>query len=97
MSEDLQFEWDDVKARLNEARHQVTFQEAESVFQDPYALVSYDLAHSDDEPRRIILGYSKNMRLLYISFTERRQNVIRIISARKATPQERKTYEKKTR
>jgi uncharacterized protein len=92
----LEFVWDTHKARLNLKRHSgIGFQEAATVFDDPNAIIQYDPDHSEDEHREIIIGHSDRGRLLLVSFTERRTNLIRIISARKPTPQERTDYEQK--
>jgi hypothetical protein len=90
----LEFEWDDEKARSNEKKHHVSFEEAASVFTDPLAAIFDDEAHSQDEQREIIIGHSSANRLLLVSFNERAAR-IRIISARRATKQERRDYEEK--
>jgi uncharacterized DUF497 family protein len=89
------FEWDRKKARTNARKHGVTFEEAQTVFADPTAVVFYDECHSDDELRDIAIGHSVAGRLLLVSFTER-EGVYRIISARKADRRERKRYEEET-
>jgi uncharacterized DUF497 family protein len=86
------FEWDDAKAERNLRIHGVDFQEARTVFEDPFAITIPDDLHSDDEERSIILGLSLLARLLLVVHTERKER-IRIISARKATPAERYQYE----
>ena len=88
----LNFEWDDNKARTNQAKHGVTFDEASTVFADPLSLTIADPAHSEIEERFIILGHSSQGKLLIVVHTERGDN-IRIISARPASRQERKQYE----
>ncbi len=88
----VEFEWDRAKAASNKRKHGVTFEEAATVFADQLAVIHDDEAHSADEVREIIVGHSSNGRLLLVSFTERSGN-IRIISARRATKQERKDYE----
>jgi len=85
-------EWDDDKAASNEIKHNISFQEAKTVFTNPLAVIFGDEKHSDDGNREIIIGHSQKNRLLLVSFTER-SNVVRVISARKATLQERKEYE----
>jgi uncharacterized protein len=91
------FEWDSRKAASNLGRHGVSFDEAISVFSDPLARIFDDEDHAIDEQREIIVGHSTmRERLLLISFTER-EGVIRIISARKATRNERKDYEEDVR
>ena len=85
------FDWDEVKAIRNEQKHQVTFQEAMSVFSDPLSELFDDPAHSDEEDRLILIGHSDRERLLVVSFTER-PYATRIISVRQATLRERKSY-----
>ena len=86
------FEWDAQKAAVNERKHRVSFAEAATVFGDRLAAIFDDPDHSSDELREIIVGHSNRERLLIVSFTER-EGAIRIISARKATPRERRDYE----
>lgn len=87
----VEYEWDGEKAAANLNKHGVAFDEARTVFEDPLADVVPDLAHSEDETRFVGLGTSAASRLLVVVFTER-ENRIRIISAREATPKERKHY-----
>ncbi len=89
----MRFDWDPEKAASNLRKHDVSFPEAESVFGDPLAMVFWDDEHSIEEKREIIIGYSERQRLLVVSFTERRDDVIRIISARRADPDERRKHE----
>ena len=89
----VKFEWDDGKAKANLRKHQVGFDEACTVFGDPLAKIFSDEEHSGAEIREIIVGNSGLSRLLLVSFTERDRDVVRIISARVATRNERKTYE----
>lgn len=86
------FEWDDEKAQRNLRIHGVDFQEARTVFEDPFAITIPDELHSEDELRFIILGLSLLARVLLVVHTERKER-IRIISARLATPSERSQYE----
>ena len=88
----VSIEWDPVKAETNLKKHQVSFEEASTVFDDPLFITFLDVAHSVDEERYITIGLSKTNRLLLIAHTER-QGVTRIISARKATKNERRFYE----
>ncbi len=88
----LQFEWDEDKAKSNVQKHGIRFEEASSVFNDPLAAIFADEAHSDDEQREILVGYSAAGRLLIVAFTERSQ-AIRIISARQTTKRERSDHE----
>jgi uncharacterized DUF497 family protein len=89
----LEFEWEELKADANLKKHKVSFAEARSVFSDSLAKIFYDATHSVEEHREIIVGYSEHNRLLLVSFTERKLNIVRIISARKATKAERKVHE----
>jgi len=91
----LVFKWDENKAKVNLQKHGVSFEEAATVFGDPLSLTIGDPIHSTEEERFVILGYSYRNRMLVITHTER-GDTIRIISARRATRQERKTYEKST-
>ncbi len=91
----LSFEWDENKARSNLAKHGVSFDEASSVFGDPLSITIPDSAHSQGEDRFIIMGNSHEQKLLVVIHTDRGDN-IRIISARRASRRERKTYEENT-
>lgn len=88
----MEFEWDTEKAKTNESKHDVSFTEAKSVFDDPFFVDFYDPDHSESEDRYLIVGQSHRGRLLVVSYTERQQNV-RLISARVATRTERDAYE----
>ena len=85
------FEWNEDKARSNLLKHKVSFDEAKSIFDDPFYIDFYDPDHSDDEERYIIIGRSHKHRLLFVSYTERGTN-IRLISAREATRKEKEIY-----
>lgn len=87
----LLFEWDDEKASRNEAKHGVTFEEAKTVFNDPFALTVSDPDHSDEEERWVDIGLSTEGRLLVVWYTERSE-VIRIIGSRKAAKAEERAY-----
>ena len=87
------FEWDPLKARINVRKHGVSFEEALTVFWDPFASTTLDHYHSYEEHRFITLGVSAEHRLLLVSYTER-DGVIRLISARLANRRERQMYEK---
>lgn len=92
----LRFEWDETKNRQNRIKHGVWFEEAQGVFDDPMAHVFADPEHSDDEDRYLILGMSSHMQLLVVVHCYRElEEVIRIISVRKATKKEEKFYEKR--
>lgn len=86
------FEWDASKAISNRKKHGVSFEQAVAVFRDPLALTFEDPDHSEDENREITIGHTEDTVLVLVSHTERKGR-IRIISARKATRQERKQYE----
>jgi uncharacterized DUF497 family protein len=90
----MQFEWDENKNNLNIQKHGVNFNEAKTVFDDALASIFDDVWSSIDERRELIIGSSNSARLLIISFTERADRVVRIISARVATKPEVKSYER---
>jgi uncharacterized DUF497 family protein len=90
----IEFEWYDAKAASNKKKHGVSFEEAKSVFYDEHALQFFDEESSDDEDRFLMLGFSNESRILLVCHCERESGKnIRIISARKATNNERKYYE----
>jgi hypothetical protein len=92
----MQFEWDEDKARINQQKHGVTFDEAKTVFDDADALQIFDPDHSESEDRFIMLGMSAVLRILVVCHCYRaNDDVIRIISARKATRNESSTYERR--
>jgi len=93
----MKFSWDPRKADSNLRKHGVAFDEAITVFSDPLALIFDDMEHSEEEHREIIIGYSTLQRLVLVCFVERLEDTIRIISARRATKDEIKDYEKNTR
>ncbi len=82
----LSFEWDSTKAAANRKKHGVTFAEASTVFADPLSLTIPDPDHSDDEDRLILLGSSEDHRLLVVVFTERKDHIRLISSARPRHP-----------
>lgn len=86
------FEWDANKAKTNKRKHGISFDEASTVFQDDFSITVFDPDHSGDEERLITIGQSSHKRLLVVVHTERGKK-IRLISARKAKPAERKKYE----
>ncbi len=88
---DLTFEWNEEKARRNELKHGVTFEEARTIFNDPFALTIFDPDHSQEEERWLDIGLSTTDRLLVVWYTERGEN-IRIIGCRRATKREMRTY-----
>lgn len=89
----MAFEWHPTKAQSNFEKHGVSFDEAATVFDDPFAEFLPDLTHSADEQRFTCLGTSADGRLIAVSFTERGDDV-RIISAREMEPKERRSYER---
>ena len=88
----LQFEWDSAKAKSNLTKHNVSFEEATTVFGDANSLTINDPDHSKSESRSITIGNSHAAKILVVVHTERGDN-IRIISARRASRRERKSYE----
>jgi uncharacterized DUF497 family protein len=87
------FSWHDLKNIANQKKHRVSFEEAQSVFFDGYAIEYYDPDHSESEDRFLMLGLSYQVRVLVVSYTIRKDGAeIRIISARKATKKEQKEY-----
>ena len=91
----IKFEWSDIKASKNIEKHGVSFEEASTVFYDDFAVQFYDTDHSElEEDRFLILGVSNNSRMLMVCHCEKQSgDVLRIISARKATKNERKFYQ----
>ena len=89
------FEWDPQKAASNLQKHNVSFAEAATVFFDPLSITVPDPAHSFNEERSVITGLSYQRRHLVVVHSDR-GDTIRIISARQATPSERKKYESGT-
>jgi uncharacterized DUF497 family protein len=90
----LIFEWDPKKAADNRRKHRVTFEEAKSIFGDPYELMVSDAVHSHDEQRCVSVGESGKGRLLLTVYTQI-ENVIRLISAREADRKEIAEYRKR--
>jgi len=88
----LRFEWDSKKALSNRRRHGITFEEASTIFGDPLSITVHDPAHSIGEDRFITIGTSVNNKLIVVVHTDR-NDIIRIIGARKATRNERRQYE----
>ncbi len=90
----IEFEWNAARSRANLKKHGISFDEARSVFYDDYARQFYDEEHFDVEDRFILLGMSNQSRIVIVCHCERSSGeVIRIISARKATSKERNFYE----
>lgn len=91
---ELKFTWDENKALMNQQKHGVSFEEAKTVFYDHYARLISDPDSSENEERFLLLGLSKQLRLLLVCHCYRETgNQLRIISARKANKSEQKQYE----
>ena len=88
----MRFEWDNNKAESNFRKHGVTFEEAVTVFADPYLLFTEDSKNSEGEEREWAIGEAENGSMIVVVFTMRGEK-LRIISARKATKRERRRYE----
>jgi uncharacterized DUF497 family protein len=86
------FEWDENKNRSNIKKHGISFEEAQTVFYDENATEFFDEDHSEKEERFILLGLSHKIRVLIVCHCLREEDVIRIISARKATKKEQRNY-----
>ncbi|MCB4791846.1 MAG: BrnT family toxin [Elusimicrobia bacterium] len=92
----IEFEWDKKKDNSNKKKHGISFEEAKTIFYDPNALLIHDPSHSDHEDRFIMLGVSRILRLLVVCHCYRKDDeIIRIISARKANKKEQKQYKEK--
>ena len=92
--DELFIEWDANKNITNQKKHHISFEEAQTVFYDENALLINDPDHSEEEERFILLGFSRRANLLVVCHCYRQsESVIRIISARKATKTEEKSYE----
>ena len=90
----IKFEWEASKAASNVQKHGITFEEARTVFFDERARLINDPDHSESEDRFILLGFSSSLRVIVVCHCYRSEgNVIRIISARKATATEKKVYD----
>lgn len=90
----IKFEWDPSKAATNLEKHQVSFEEAKSIFYDEFAVQFFDEENSSEEDRFLMLGMSSSAKLLIVCHCEREHGeVIRIISARKATKRESAFYQ----
>jgi uncharacterized DUF497 family protein len=93
----MKFQWDPKKAKNNLRKHDVSFEEAVTVFKDPLAFIFDDTEHSESEHREIVIGFSALSKLLLVCFVEKQGDIIRIISARKATRKEKEDYEENAR
>jgi hypothetical protein len=95
---DLRFGWDEAKSKSNQRKHGVSFEEAQTVFEDDEALLLGDPEHSESEDRFLLLGLSSTLRTLVVCHCYREhEDLIRIISARKADPEERSQYNRRWR
>ena len=88
----MRFEWDENKNQYNIMSHGVSFSEASTVFSDDDAIVFDDVEHSFHEDRFLIIGRSYKKNVLFVCYCIRYDNIIRIISARKADKEEREDY-----
>ena len=90
---EIKFNWDKNKANKNLVKHKVSFEEARSVFDDDNARLIFDPDHSEDEDRFILLGLSCSLKILVVVHCYKdEENIIRLISARKATKKEEINY-----
>ncbi|KXK12843.1 MAG: hypothetical protein UZ14_CFX002002081 [Chloroflexi bacterium OLB14] len=93
------FSWDTNKANINLKKHKISFEEAKTIFNDPFLLTLPDEEHSETEERFISIGTSTKERILLVVHLEKHEtenkSFVRIISCRKATPIERRKYEEK--
>jgi len=89
----IEFEWDEKKDKSNSKKHGVSFEEAQTVFCDEYAIQFYDPEHSESEERFLLLGASfKSNALVVCHCFRRKETIVRIISARKADKDEEEVY-----
>ena len=89
----IRFEWDARKASANKKKHGISFEEARTVFFDENAKLIDDPDHSEEEDRFVLLGVSSSLKVMLVCHCYREEgNVVRIISARKASPRESKQY-----
>jgi len=93
----MRYEWDEKKNKINQQKHGVSFEEAKEVFEDAFQISKLDHRFNDFEERWITIGATMKHKILVVAnlfFTNKGQEIIRIISARKANKKERQTYEK---
>ena len=93
----MTYEWDAAKAQRNRRKHGVSFEEAATVFLDPFAMTFDDPDHSTDERRYITIGVSTGQRLLLIAHADKDESTIRLISDREATRREKDAYQETQR
>ena len=86
------YEWDPKKAAANQRKHDISFDDAASVFLDPLALTFADSDHSIAEQRGVTIGHTRRQQVVFVAHCQR-GNRVRLISARRATPRERRQYE----
>ena len=86
----VRFEWDPAKAAVNKQKHGISFEEALTCFSDPLALLLEDRRHAE---RLVLIGVSTHSRVIFTVYAELDDDGVRIISARRATREERRTYE----
>lgn len=91
----MEFEWDPKKAKANEKKHGLSFEEASTAFSDPLSVTIPDPDHSEHEERMLLLGRSNTGNLLVVGHTERGER-IRLINARRANRRERRHYEEES-
>ena len=91
----MKFEWDEEKNRLNIKKHNVSFHEAQTIFEDSNIQFYEDITHSDIEERFIAIGRSYKRNILFVCYCIRLENTIRLISAREANKKEREVYNAK--
>lgn len=89
----MRFEWDENKNQINIRKHKIDFLEASKVFYDPNFIVNEDTRHGYDEARYQVVGNIDTHGIIFVVHAERRDNVIRIISARKANKKEKRLYQ----
>ncbi len=89
----MEYEWNDIKNKTNFQKHGIWFEEAQTIWSDERSLEFFDSENSENEDRFIRVGFSTSMRCLLVVFCERNHKAIRLISARKATKNERRQYE----
>ncbi len=95
--DDIKFEWDENKNKINIQKHGISFEKAKTVFYDDYGILIADIEHSLDEQRFLLLGIDEFSKLLVVCHCIRENDTIRIISARNATKTETKQYYTKER
>jgi uncharacterized DUF497 family protein len=89
----INFKWDPAKAEKNLIKHDVSFDEASTIFKDPLALYFDDVEHSQKEKREIVIGRSTTRKRLLTCFMVRTEDTVNIISARTSTHKERQNYD----